>query len=242
VEYNPKVTGDAPAAAGHLTGTPCQGPQTAQGWTSPGEAARIAQRLARRAARQPVTGDTPATDSAVTGIGRGAARDITGTPYYRTEATDAPAEGGFSIRSPQRAAHEQARAGGELPPPSERITGSFAVGAGKVSGNIEFTAKPRAPRGGDRAPAHSRVTGEGLSLGKLVTGDAWSDKGNVTGTESSFAQRNPTEAGAKAKAFAGSATFKDMAVREEAKQLVTGMAGYFNKSGAKVTLSGGAMS
>jgi hypothetical protein len=124
---------------------------------------------------------------------------------------------------------------------AERITGSFAVGGGKVTGNVEFLGRSRL-RASDQPPAHARLSGEGGSHGR-VTGDAWAEQSRVTGTEAAFAAaRNPSERGPKAKAFAGTGTFKARAVREDAKLLVTGVAGYFAKGGPRVTLSGGAQS
>ena len=92
---------------------------------------------------------------------------------------------------------------------------------------------------GDKPPAHSRISGEGMDGGR-ITGDAWGTHRAVTGTDGDFAAgRNPSARGPKAKAFAGSTVFKTQAVYEEPKQLVTGMF-YFAKTGARVTLSGGA--
>ncbi len=84
------------------------------------------------------------------------------------------------------------------------------------------------------------VTGSALGHGSRMTGDAWGAHPAVTGTDGAFAaERNPSARGPKAKAFAGSTAFKSQAVHEEPKQLVTGMF-YFAKTGARVTLSGGA--
>jgi hypothetical protein len=141
------------------------------------------------------------------------------------------------VRSPQRAAH--VLAGPAQPGGPSRITGSFAVGVDKVTGNVEFLAAPRARPAADKAPAHDRISGEGLTVSR-ITGDAWGAHPAVTGTDGAFAaDRNPSARGPKAKAFAGSAAFKSQAVTEEPKQLVTGMF-YFAKTGARVTLSGGA--
>jgi hypothetical protein len=83
------------------------------------------------------------------------------------------------------------------------------------------------------------VTGEGRPGG--VTGGAWSEQTNVTGTESKSAiGRNPSERKGKAQAFAGARRFATFADTEEPKRLVTGMFGYSSDSAAKVTLSGGA--
>lgn len=254
LEHHNKVTGDAPGTCASLTGSQYQGPATIQGFCSPETAkSATARRMLARSSR-PVTGDTPVNVQAVSGLARGSERDITGTPYYRAEpAAAAPADpvaaldDRFSIRSPQRAAHlRNAPAANDASGTviAKRITGSFAVGGGKVTGNFEFVGKPRNAANKDRVPAHSKLSGEGSVAGRAITGDSWAETGRVTGTDGPFVtQRNPTERGEKGKAFAGATKFKEaQPAREEPKQLVTGMSGYFSKSGARVTLSGGAQS
>ncbi len=248
VEYHAGVTGDAPAATALLTGSQYQGPSTAAVWTDPATRVATAARMARRAASRAVTGDTPIQGNAVTGTAKGAARELTGTPYWRPEAGAALSENpvaaldqGFSIRSPQRAAQLRAQTVVPTPANEDRITGSFAVGGGKVTGNMEFAGRARQRAPGDAA-AHTKVSGEG-SPGRKITGDSWSEQSRVTGTDNAFAaMRNPSERGPKAKPFAGATTFKSEAKFEESKQLVTGMSGYSSKTGARVTLSGGAQS
>ncbi len=252
LEHNPRVTGDEPGSCSSITGSQYQGPATAEGWCDGGAGARMAGRIVRKPADAPVTGNTPMHNDAVTGTARGAARDITGTPYYRANTeVSAPADpvaaidSRFSIRAPQRSAHVVAAQGrADAPAPSERITGAFAVGIGKVTGNLEFMGRPRTGTDRERKPAHTLVSGEGaVGAVKRISGDSWTDNALVTGQEAAFAaERNPTQRGPKAKAFAGSSTFKEQAVHEEPKQLVTGMMGYFSKTGARVTLSGGAQS
>jgi hypothetical protein len=252
VEHNKRVTGDAPGTCAALTGSQYQGPATIDGAcaTDAAKSATARRMLAR--ARLPVTGDTPVLAQAVSGLNRGASRDITGTPYYRPANAEQPAapapsdpvaalDAQFSIRSPQRAAQLcQARpAEGE----AGRITGSFAVGTGKVTGNFEFTGKSRALAAKDSKPAHARVSGEGNANGPAITGDSWASKSRVTGTEGPFAcSRNPSERGEKAKPFAGATLFKAQSAHGEPRQLVTGMSGSSAKTGARVTLSGGAQS
>jgi hypothetical protein len=248
VEYHSGVTGDAPAATALLSGTQYQGPKTAAVWTDPATRVATAARMARRAASRGVTGDTPVQSGAVSGTAKGAERELTGTPYWRPEPeTTAPEnpvaalDQGFSIRSPQRAAQLRAQTTGEKPANEDRITGSFAVGSGKVTGNAEFVGRPRQRAPGD-TPAHAKVSGEGRS-GSKITGDSWSDTSRVTGTDNAFsAMRNPSERGPKAKPFAGAVKFKGDARVDEQRQLVTGMSGYHSKTGARVTLSGGAQS
>ncbi len=250
VEHNPAVTGDAPGSCALITGTPYQGPNTMQGWCDPEAAQAAEQHLPSQAATSPVTGDTPMTVEHVTGTARGAARSITGTPYYRDSGT-APAAADpvaalderFSVHSPQRAAHLRAeRAAAEKPDGASRITGSFAVGGKNVTGNLEFAFKPRLARDTDAKPAHTRLTGEGRTSGTRISGYDWADRKNVTGTEGLTAVlRNASERnGSKPQAFAGAARLKAPTVKEDNKPNVTGMVGWSSKSAAKVTLSGGA--
>jgi hypothetical protein len=254
VENHASVTGDAPAN--------CAAPTGSQYLALPASAAKsaTARRMLARA-HLPVTGNTPTSTGAgtdnVSGLHRGAERNITGTPYFREDPAAesignpvAAVDARFSIHTPQRSAHLRNAARGAEGASNDtgRITGSFAVGGGKVTGNFEFTARPRATAANEAKPAHSRLSGEGSSTGTAITGDSWANQSRVTGTEGAFASaRNPsvrpTGAGEKPKAFAGAIAFKNQAHHhEEPKQLVTGMFGYFSKTGARVTLSGGAQS
>jgi hypothetical protein len=248
VEHHKRVTGDLPGNCAPLTGSQYQGPATIDGYCGPDAAKTATARRMQARGRLALTGDIPAPSASVSGLDRGVGRDITGTAYTRTDQPAAPPadpvtalDAQFSIRSPQRAAQlRQARpeAGDSSP-----ITGSFAVGGGKVTGNVEFNARPRAKASNDSKPAHLKVSGEGSSKGPAISGDSWTEQSRVTGTDGAFAaNRNPTERGPKAKAFAGTTVFKAQAHHEQPKPLVTGMAGYFSASGARVTLSGGAQS
>jgi hypothetical protein len=239
VEHNMRVTGDAPGSCAALTGSQYQGPATTDTYCGTDTATR---RRMRARAGKAVTGNTALHAEGVTGTGKGAGRDITGTRYFCAQETPeavssnpvAELDSQFSIRTPQRSAHLSApRAGvGE-----ERITGSFAAGGGKLTGNVEFQVRRRAAEA-SRPAASTKISGEGSSQGTAITGNAWANKGRVTGVDGSFAAtRNPTERGEAAKPFAGAATFKSKARPEETSQLVTGS---FSKTGARVTLSGGA--
>jgi len=262
VEHDPRVTGDAAGSCSLITGTHYQGAGTIHGWCDPGIAAAAEERLPRRAAMSAVSGDVPGESSLVTGNARGAARDLTGTPYARRASETAgdastthPADSlaaldaRFSVSSPQRRAQLRARAddtstaGGSAAAGTNRsalITGSFAIGDDRVTGNSEFHFRSRSAE--TSAPAaHSRLTGEGRADGSLVTGVSWKEQSNVTGTEGrTAAERNPSERSGKAQAFSGARAFKSLAKNEESKQLVTGLLGWSGKTAAKVTLSGGA--
>jgi len=243
VEHDPRVTGDEPGSCRTITGSSYQGAATIDAWCDDDAAAEARARLAPRVATMAVTGDTPRDAAGVTGTARGATRSITGTPYYSPEAAPtAPAEPvaaideRFSVRSPQRAAQLRANGNGG----NKAITGSFASGGDKVTGNLEFVFRSRSPQSGEATASRTRLTGEGTP-GRRITGDSWSDNAKVGGTESWIAvERNPSERGGKPKPFAGAVRFKALASAEEPKHLVTGMFGYSSDTGAKVTLSGGA--
>ena len=181
---------------------------------------------------QRITGIAVEADPRVTGDGPPGCACITGSQYGAAPAAPPERERGFSVRTPHHSAQPRANALG--------ITGSFASGENKVTGNREFFFQPRKPEA-DAPAARLRVTGEGRTDGRRITGAAWGEQSNVTGTEGATAGgRNPSERAGKAQAFAGARHFKAMASHEESKRLVTGMAGFSSDSGARVTLSGGA--
>lgn len=246
VEHDPAVTGDEPGSCRTITGTPYQGPQTMYGWCESKDAAEAESRQTHAAAVA-VTGDLPLDVRGVTGTERGAARDITGTPYYQPLASSAAVadpvaaiDAGFSVRSPQRSAQLKHRFDPIAAPTAQgRVTGTFAQGEGKITGNVEFGFTPRrAATDREKLP---RISGEGSTRKATVTGDAWSTHERVTGTEGYIAQeRNPSERAGKAEPFAGARLFKGKVQHEDPRQIVTGMVGWSPKSAAKVTLSGGA--
>lgn len=193
-----------------------------------------------------VTGDTPSHAKRVTGTQRGAERHITGTPYYRANAEgDVKTSGieraanAFSVRSPQRESQLQADAGASRAPSAAgRITGTFARGEGKITGNQEFHFSPRpaADHG-----ARTKITGEGRVEGSKITGSAWTENSNVTGTEDYIAaERNPSERAGQRHGFAGAGAFKGKGKHTAPTHHVTGMVGWSPKAAARVTVSGGA--
>ena len=195
-----------------------------------------------------VTGDIPSNVKRVTGTQRGAERDITGTPYYRANAeadmktsTNAieRVASGFTVRSPQLDAQLRAdAAAARQPSAAGRITGTFARGEGKITGNREFHFNPRPAS--DKG-ARTQLTGEGRAEGPAITGGAWGEQSNVTGTEGYIAtERNPSERAGSPQRFAGSAAFKGKGKHTAPTQHVTGMVGWSAKTAARVTLSGGA--
>ena len=117
-----------------------------------------------------------------------------------------------------------------------RITGSFAYGDGKVTGNQEFLFRARAPR----ERQESAVTGEGRTDGRTITGSSYKANDRVTGTEGYIAAgRNPSQGGSEPHGWAGASKFRDQGTPAGPRQAVTGLSGASAK-GSRVTLSGGA--
>ena len=252
VEHRPNVTGDEPGACRPLTGTPYQGPSTIFGWCEPDEGESAAQRLASRPEGVAVTGDLPVPAEAVTGTERGQRHTVTGTSYYGDLRAAEPAADDWARWQPFPGALARRLAGREsddaetdnaAPPASTvpgSITGSFAVGEGKVTGNNEFLFRPRLNRNG-KPPA---VTGEGRTDGRPITGSpaAWTAHDRVTGTEGYIAAgRNPSEGGGEPNGWAGALKFRHLATpgAPPEDQKVTGRSGWNPKAAAMVTVSGG---
>lgn len=248
MEHDNRVTGSEHGSCSTMTGTPYYGATGAHGWCEADAADAEAALRGKRTPRA-VTGNVPLNDPMVSGTGRGAERDITGSSYFvAEEATGYLGEAdpvsqsiqGFSISSPQRASHLTARAEAPAEVGSSAITGTFAQGSGKVTGNVEFAAPGRSGTQGV-APGRRSVTGNGSVKGTAITGSAWGEQSNVTGTEGYIAEgRNPTERGSGSNGFAGAGRFREQAPAQDQKSAVTGAVGWTPKSGAKVTLSGGA--
>ena len=247
MEHSDHVTGDEYGVCSSVTGTPYVGPGQYEAVCPSGAPAMEASTAAAC-----VTGDTPLNVDHVTGTQRGSGHSITGTPYYHQtlDYHEPGTDDGkghviekirtrFSVRTPQREAHSRADASAvQAPTAAARITGSFAMGDGKITGNREFLFNPRL--NGERAP-RTRLTGEGRVEGTAITGSAWMEHAKVTGTEDHIAaERNPSERNGKPHGFAGSAAFKGKGRHEEPRNIVTGMAGWSAKTAARVTLSGGA--
>lgn len=237
----------APPAPAAVTPAPAGGGKASMPWTR----ARITGTLfssddpnADTNAGSRVTGDAPMNVPRVTGTQRGAERHITGTTYYRAGGEDAMkgsglerAAGGFSVRPPQRESQLRADAAAVRQPSAERrITGTFARGEGKITGNQEFHFSPRAADKG----ARTKVTGEGRVEGPKITGSAWTENPKVTGTEDYIAaERNPSERAGQPHGFASAGKFKGKGNHAEPTHHVTGMVGWSPKAAARVTVSGG---
>ena len=127
-----------------------------------------------------------------------------------------------------------------------RISGTFSLGEGKVTGTEQFRfgdapfkgnkGKPEAVESTEPKP--ERVTGEGIDIGSKITGDDWDRGERVTGTEGmSAVKRNPTRRGPmSAMAPVNNKRNEEIAIQESK---VTGSSGNSAK-GAPITVSGGA--
>ena len=248
VEHNSNVTGDESGVCSPISGTAYSGPGQYEAFCKTGVANEVAQRVLPGSMGSHVTGNTTMNVDHVTGTQRGAERAISGTAYYRAGGEHKMdgnvverINSGFSVRSPQRDAHLQADATAVQAPTAEsRITGTFAAGHGKITGNQEFLFSPRA-RGERSSEDKSRITGEGRAEGPAITGGAWGAHSSVTGTDGYIAtERNPSERGGKPQAFANATVFKGKGNHKAPTQHVTGMVGWSAKTAARVTLSGGA--
>jgi len=232
-----RVTGDEALVRGTVTGAqyvaPARG-QAAYAGSRPDPVTGAKVVVGTTRGGRSVTGIDVEYDPRVTGDAPAACTCITGSQYSAP-----PAEG--ATQNTSRFTVRRLRESAELRAGERGITGSFAVGDEKVTGNREFFFRSRkAPD--DVKPAHLQITGEGRSSGTRITGGAWGEQSNVTGTDGAFArERNPSMRAGKPQTFAAGATrFKASAAKKDPQNVVTGMSGYSSETGATVTLSGGA--
>lgn len=250
IEHNEHVTGDEQGVCGAITGTPYAGPNQYQTFCSAEDEEKANRRISSKmASGNHISGDFALNVEQVSGTQRGSEQNITGTRYYAANPdkdinTDVierikQINSRFSVHSPQR--ESQVRTGTDAvnaPTAESRITGTFAAGEGKITGNQEFHFNPR-PKV-ETSAGKSRVTGEGRVEGRTITGSAWIPKDNVTGTEGHIAaERNPSQRKGDSHAWAGARKFKDKATHPEPTHHVTGMVGWSPKESIPITVSGG---
>ncbi|MEI6192650.1 MAG: CsoS2 family carboxysome shell protein [Nitrosomonadaceae bacterium] len=250
VEHNEHVTGDEYGACNVITGTPYVGPNQYQTFCSAESEEKAEHKISSEMASDNfISGDVLSSADHVTGTQRGSEHTITGTPYYKADPEGEEKMGAmerikkinnsFSVHSPQRQSQERVGTDAVNAPTAEsRITGTFSVGEGKITGNQEFRFNPRTKV--ETISDKSRVTGEGRVEGKIITGSAWISKDNVTGTEGHIAaERNPSQRKGDSHAWAGARKFKNTATRPEPTHHVTGMIGWSPKASVPITMSGG---
>ena len=248
VEHNANVSGDEYGVCAPITGTPYAGPGQYEVFCETGDTHTAAQRATPgQIAATRVTGDRARNVENVTGTQRGAMRELTGTSYYRDEPETVMhgdainhLNSRFSVHTPQRDAHlKMDKKRIEAPSAEALITGTFTAGQGKITGNQEFHFSPRGRF--ERNTDESRITGEGRVEGPTISGSAWNQQLNVTGTEGHIAaERNPSQRAGRPGGFANSAVFKGKGNHAASIKNVTGIVGLSTSTVARVTLSGGA--
>ena len=266
-----KVTGDEAGTCKAVTGTPYAGAEQYRDYCEPSQAKLAQARGLRRSgnAGRDITGIQPGLEG-LTGAEKGACKPVSGTGYIgaseQQEVCGAmPAQvgepdfpqpmagapwGEFSVVPPSHASQQSPMAGNVTGTRYEqgRISGTFAMGEGKVTGTEQFrfgdskttgTVTPIAPAEVNAEEIlKSRVTGEGIDTGLKITGDDWDRGDRVTGTEGSSAmKRNPTRKGPTS-AMPAFAPKRNVEL-ERPSATVTGSAGSTEK-GAAITVSGGA--
>lgn len=258
-----QVTGDEAGTCKPVTGTPYAGAEQYEQYCEPGQAQMaLARNEVRRGnAGRDITGIQPGLSN-LTGAEKGACKTVSGTAYVGADQAQAvcgaaPAQigepdfpkplagapwGEFSVVPPSHASQQSSVASAVTGSRYEqgRISGTFSLGEGKLTG----TEEARFGGSGNNAiaPAEAcnpgRITGEGIDTGLTITGDDWNRNERVTGTEGrSAAKRNPTRRGP----ISAMPAF-DQKRNEElaiAELTVTGSSGNTDK-GALVTVSGGA--
>ncbi|MEB3306259.1 MAG: CsoS2 family carboxysome shell protein [Cyanobacteriota bacterium] len=154
-----KVTGDEPGTCKIVTGTPYAGMEEAGNWCSTSDVQRIRQRTPVRMGTV-MSGIQPGIGGVMTGAGRGACEDISGTPYVGPDqmaaacgtASPVPVDfpqplnsapwQEFSVQSPARVAQIERETTGAVTGSTYehggRITGPFDMAAGKVTGTEQF--------------------------------------------------------------------------------------------------------
>lgn len=255
------VTGGEPGACSAITGTGYNSVENYRNFCAP-EAAKMAS------ARTPVrhatpgavlTGLQPGIGGKITGAGRGACEQLSGTPYVGADqfaqACETPAA--LVAVAPQPAAPRSQPAGNVTGTRYNQgeITGPFGLATGVITGTADFhsrrnTSAPISPQPVAPAPqpaasfegrVKARISGEGMDSGLKITGDDWDRGDRVTGTEGrSAVQRNPTRRG---QAPLMSAPAAPPEKRNEEMRMavskVTGGSGSTEK-GSLITYSGGA--
>ena len=159
-----KVTGDEPGTCKIVTGTPYAGMEEAGNWCSTSDVQRIRQRTPVRMGTV-MSGIQPGIGGVMTGAGRGACEDISGTPYVGPDqmaaacgtASPVPVDfpqplnsapwQEFSVQSPSRVAQIERETTGAVTGSTYehggRITGPFDMAAGKVTGTEQFRFERR---------------------------------------------------------------------------------------------------
>ena len=264
------VTGDEAGTCKAVTGTPYAGVEQYKEYCEADVVQLAEARNLRRKgnAGRDISGTQPGL-AGLTGASKGACRDVSGTAYvgavqHEEACGVAPAQigaadfpqplagapwGDFSVVAPVHASQQSAVASSVTGTVYEqgRISGTFSMGEGKVTGTEQFRFGDEKKTGPVPTKAtainmagvkESRVTGEGMDVSMKITGNDWNRGEHVTGTEGTSAiKRNPTRRGpASAMPSSEPKRNEDIPVSDIN---VTGGSGTTDK-GALVTVSGGA--
>ncbi len=276
-----QVSGNEVGTCQAVTGTPYAGIEQFREYCKPDDTQQIEARSQRLTgngngnAGRDITGLQPGF-SGLTGAGRGACRDVSGTAYtgitQLSEVCEAlPAQigesdfprplagapwGAFSILPTVHASQPVVQqesvtgTGAGTRKEQSRISGTFSLGEGKVTGSADFRSNVGKARAKSKevavAPVAAQqnavkvrgVTGEGMALSMKITGNDWSRGEHTTGTEGTSAvKRNPTRRGPISAMQVP--TPKRNEEVESSNINVTGGGGTSDK-GSLITLSGGA--
>ncbi len=264
------VTGNEAGTCEAVTGTPYSGIEQTLDYCKPKDIKAVQMRTPPPQGNtgREISGLQPGL-SGLTGAEKGSCQPVSGTTYLGGneqvgvcgvipaqvvaegdlhQPTDNAPWGAFSIVSPNHvstapAAAEVVSSVTGTSYEQGRISGTFSLGEGKITGTEHFKSVNR--RNNEAPPVEkardekaSRVTGEGLSTGLNITGDDWDRGKHVTGTEGrSASRRNQTIRGPMS--AIPSVELKRNEEVQPSESKVTGGSGNTEK-GAMVTVSGGA--
>jgi len=264
------VTGNRKGTCESITGTPYAGQEEFESFCAPEEQRKNRMRtvMPQRApgAGKDISGLQPGlSGNSMTGTESGACQAVSGTPYIAESElgsvcvaspaavgeSDFPqaieADGAFSVVptvAPADSITGGSVTGSGYEGDSGPITGTFAMGKGKVTGteqsrfggrsNNVVIVEPKA----EKPATASRVTGEGVETGLNITGDDWDRGEHVTGTEgTTAARRNPSRRGPMS-AMPEVANKREPQVERESANVTGGSGG--SQGTAAITVSGGA--
>ena len=266
------VTGHEAGTCSSVTGTPYLGVEQTLNYCKPQELKVIQARTPVPAGNtgREISGLQPGL-SGLTGAQKGVCQSVSGTAYLGGDEQvnvcgAIPAQvgegdfpqplgnapwGAFSVASPSHAStaldssDAVSSVTGSVSEQEGRVSGTFSLGKGKVTGGTEQFKYKRREEPSNTSPVInaekdnvSRVTGEGLSTSLKITGDDWDRGDRVTGTEGrSATRRNQTIRGPMS-AIPGTAP-KRNEDNPPSDSKVTGGSGNTEK-GAMITVSGGA--
>jgi hypothetical protein len=265
------VTGNEPGTCKAVTGTPYSGGEQYTHYCKPEQQADAKARMqtGRGSWGKPMTGLQPGIGGTMTGDGKGACENVSGTPYVGADQAAAacpataaepgsadypqtlgqPPWGDFSVHTPAHAAHYDMSPNNVTGSHYETgsITGPFGMAYGKVTGTEQARFdRPQAetiamPQTAESIDGRvkSRITGEGMDAGSLITGDDWDRGDRVTGTEGASATRRNQTLRSGAMAAMPASSMAKPEGIPVPVSKVTGGSGNTEK-GSLITYSGGA--